>query len=166
MTRLPRSLSLVLCALAVNAFAQSEDPNQNPKDVPPDTRGIAKLKRFMEICLATPDLEEAGKLIIAEGLVHASKRDKNDPRKMNNDSIRFAFKKAHGNVAMYDPKPRLIRTVLTGTSAVGFGPTAQKGQLYKYFIAKKDGVNGMPAPIQIFYPEGGGEPIVYDFGSF
>lgn len=166
MTRLARSLSLVLCALSLNAFAQSEDPNQNPKDVPPDTRGIAKLKRFMEICVATPDLEEAGKLIIAEGLVHASKRDKNDPRKMNNDSIRFAFKKAHGNVAMYDPKPRLIRTVLTGTSAVGFGPTAQKGQLYKYFIAKKDGVGGMPAPIQIFYPEGGGEPIVYDFGSF
>jgi hypothetical protein len=40
------------------------------------------------------------------------------------------------------------------------------GELYKYFIAKKEGVGGMPAPIQIFYPEGGGDPIVYDFGSF
>lgn len=166
MTHLSRSLSLLMCVLSAAALAQSEDPNQNPKDAPPDTRGLAKLKRFMEICIATPDLEEAGKLVIAEGLVHASKRDKNDPRKMNNDSIRFAFKKAHGAVSMYDPGPRLIRTVLTGTSAVGFGPTAQKGKLYKYFVAKKDGVNGMPAPIQIFYPEDGSDPLVYDFGSF
>jgi hypothetical protein len=120
----------------------------------------------MEICLATPDLEEAGKLIIAENLVHGSKKDKNDPRKMNNDSMRFAFKRAHGNVKMYDPGPRIIRTSLTGTSAVGFGANAAKGKLYKYFIAKKDGISGMPAPIQVFYPEGGGEPIVYDFGSF
>ncbi len=77
---------------------------------------MEKVKRFMEICASTPDLEEAGKL-------HVSKRDKNAPRKLNPDSIRFAFKKAHGNI-------------------------------------------GMPAPVQIFDPENGEDPVVYDFGSF
>lgn len=160
MTSLIRSAVLVSCLVAAQGFAQAN------ADAPPDDRGAAKLKRFMEIVASTEDLEEAGKLVIAEKLVHGSKLDKNDPRKMNNDSIRFAFKKAHQNVKMYDPGPRIIRTQLTGTSAVGFGPTAQKGKLYKYFIAKKDGINGMPAPIQIFYPEDGSDPIVYDFGSF
>lgn len=156
---LKRLLTFAMLCLAVPAFAQSGDQ-------PPDERGAAKLKRFIEIVTTTADLEEAGKLVIAEKLVHASKLDKNDPRKMNNDSMRFAFKRAHENAKMYDPGPRIIRYQLTATSAVGFGPTAQKGKLYKYFIAKKDGISGMPAPIQIFYPEGGGEPIVYDFGSF
>ena len=45
-------------------------------------------------------------------------------------------------------------------------PGTVNREVYKYFIAKKDGVGGMPSPIQVFYPEGGGEPIVYDFGSF
>ena len=156
MTRMIRSLLLVACStFATHAIAQ---------DAPPDERGMEKVKRFMEICASTPDLEEAGKLLIAEKVVHASKRDKNNPAKLNSDSIRFAFKKAHGNIGMY--QPTLVRTVLTGTTAVGFGRTGQKGKLYKYFIAKKDGVNGMPAPVQIFYPENGEDPVVYDFGSF
>jgi len=156
MSRFLRSLLLVACTtFATQAIAQ---------DAPPDERGMEKIKRFMEVCLSTPDMDEAGKILIAEKVVHVSKRDKNDPRKLNPDSLRFAFKKAYGNVKLYDAV--LVRSVLTGTSAVGFGPTAQKGKLFKYFIAKKDGVGGMPAPIQVFYPEGGEDPVVYDFGSF
>lgn len=156
----PIRVSLVLCCfLAGSALAQNAD-------APPDERGAAKLKRFIEILTSTEDMDAAGKTVVAEKLVHASKLDKNEPRQLNNDSMRFAFKKAFSNAKMYDPGPRIIRTQLTATSAVGFGPTAQKGKLYKYFIAKKDGVGGMPAPIQIFYPEDGSDPIVYDFGSF
>ncbi len=155
MNRVIRSLSLLACIVATQAIAQ---------DAPPDERGLAKIQRFMEICLTTPDMEAAGRLLIAEKVVHVSKRDKNNPVKLNPDSMRFAFKKAHGNVAMY--QTAAARVQLTGTSAVGFGPTAQKGKLYKYFMMKKDGVDGMPAPIQVFYPENGEDPVVYDFGSF
>lgn len=160
MTRPNRLALLTWCLLATGAFAQAN------ADAPPDERGAAKLKRFIEILTSTEDMEAAGKTVVAEKLVHGSKLDKNEPTKLNNDSMRFAFKKAFTNAKMYDPGPRIIRTQLTATSAVGFGPTAQKGKLYKYFIAKKEGVGGMPAPIQIFYPEDGSDPIVYDFGSF
>ena len=150
-----RLLLALTVSLSATAFAQ---------DAPPDDRGLQKIKQFFEISLSTPDLEEAGKKLVAEKVVHVSKLDKNDPRKLNPDSIRFAYKRAHANVALYEL--RVVRTTLTGTSAVGFGPTAQKGKLYKYFIAKKDGVGGMPAPVQVFYPDGGLDPVVYDFGSF
>ncbi len=159
MPQASRALVLALSVVAVTWSVRAE-----AQDAPPDERGLEKIKRFLEISLNNPDLNEAGKLLIAEKVVHISKADKNDPRKLNPDSLRFAYKKAHGNAKMYDAV--VVRTVLTGTSAVGFGPTAQKGKLYKYFIAKKDGVGGMPAPIQVFYPDGGLDPVVYDFGSF
>ncbi len=146
---------MLVCLVASQVFAQ---------DTPPDERGLEKIKRFMEICLNNPDLNEAGKQLVAEKVVHLSKRDKNDPRKLNPDSLRFAFKRAHGAIGQY--QLLVVRTTLTTTSAVGFGPTAQKGKLYKYFIAKKDGIAGMPAPVQVFYPDGGEDPVVYDFGSF
>jgi hypothetical protein len=159
MPQISRALMLVLSFVALTWSARAE-----AQDAPPDERGLEKIKQFMEISMSTPDINEAGKKLVAAKVVHSSKVDKNDNTKLNPDSLRFAFKKAHGNVKMYDL--RVTRTVLTGTSAVGFGPTAQKGKLYKYFIAKKEGVNGMPAPIQVFYPEDGSEPVVYDFGSF
>ena len=159
MTQLARVLMLTLSFVSLTWSTRAE-----AQDAPPDERGLEKIRQFMEISMSTTDINEAGKKLVAAKVVHSSKLDKNDPSKLNPDSLRFAYKKAFGNVKLYDAK--VVRTVLTGTSAVGFGPTAQKGKLYKYFIAKKEGVNGMPAPIQVFYPEDGSEPVVYDFGSF
>jgi hypothetical protein len=159
MPQVARALLLALSFVALTWSSRAD-----AQDAPPDERGLEKIKQFMEITLSSPDINEAGKKLVAGKVVHSSKLDKNDPSKLNPDSLRFAYKKAHGNVKLYDAK--VVRTVLTGTSAVGFGPTAQKGKLFKYFIAKKEGVNGMPAPIQVFYPEDGSEPVVYDFGSF
>ena len=83
----PLRVSLVLCCLlGGGAFAQAN------ADAPPDERGAAKLKRFIEILTSTEDMDAAGKTVVAEKLVHASKLDKNEPRQLNNDSMRFAFK--------------------------------------------------------------------------
>lgn len=163
MSRSLQSLCLTLSFL-VSAALVSGPAVARADEPAPDEAAVAKIKQFLEICINTPDLNEAGKQVVAAGLVQASKLDKNDPRKLNPDSLRFAFKKAHGNAGMYEM--RVVRVVETTTSAVGFGKTAQKGKLFKYFIAKKDGVGGMPAPVQIFFPEGGGESVIYDFGSF
>ena len=159
MSQALRALVLILSCGALTWSARAE-----AQVAPPDERGMDKIKQFMDITLSTPDMEEAGKKLVAAKVVHSSKLDKNDNRKLNPDSLRFAYKKAFGNVKFYDQVA--TRTVLTGTTAVGFGPTAQKGKLFKYFIRKKEGVNGMPAPIQVFYPEDGSDPVVYDFGSF
>ncbi len=149
--------ALVALACLAPTFAFAEEPAV-------DEKAVDKIKQFLEICTSTADLNEAGTKVVAANLVQASKLDKNDPRKLNPDSLRFAFKKAHDNAKLYDV--RIVRVAETTTSAVGFGKTAQKGKLYKYFVAKKDGVGGMPAPVQIFFPEGGAEPVLYDFGSF
>jgi hypothetical protein len=159
MTNTLRSALVVTCLFAANAIAQDADK-------PPDERGLTRLKRFMEILTTSPDIDTAAKTVVSEKLVHAGRIDKNNPRTLNNDALRFSFKKAFDNAKLYDPAPLITRYQLTTTSAVGFGPTAMKGKLWKYFVAKKEGVNGMPAPIQIFYPEDGSEPLVYDFGSF
>jgi hypothetical protein len=55
---------------------------------------------------------------------------------------------------------KITRIRRTGVSAIGFRETAEKGKVTDYFVAKKDGVNGMPAPVKIFFPEGGGEPKI------
>jgi len=143
-------------ALTYADVARAEDPA-------PDPKAVDKIKQFLEICVNTADLNEAGKKVVAAKLVQLSKIDKNDSSQLNGDSLRFAFKKAHDNAKFYQVK--ITRVQETATSAVGFGPTAQKGKLYKYFVAKKEGVNGMPAPIHVFFPEGGAEPVLYDFGS-
>ena len=154
-------LSLTIAAPGA-AFTYASDAAA--EDLQPQPAAVDKIKQFLEICINNADINEAGKKVVAAGLAHISKIDKNNSGQLNGDSLRFSFKKAHDNAKFYQLK--ITRVVETGTSAVGFGPTAQKGKLHKYFVAKKDGVNGMPAPIQVFFPEGGGAPVLYDWGSF
>ena len=50
-------------------------------------------------------------------------------------------------------------------TAIGHGPTAEEGRAVDYFIAKKDGQAGMPAPVTVFFPASGGPPRVSYLGS-
>ncbi|MBP7283942.1 MAG: hypothetical protein KBA66_20320 [Leptospiraceae bacterium] len=75
-------------------------------------------------------------------------------------------------IAKIQPDPAATKLVVElgdvhkGTfSTVGFKETAEKGRRDKYFIKKKEGLNGMPAPIHVFIPENGGAPKIYDFGG-
>ncbi len=163
MNRFARLL-VVGVALAAPSVAMTYANVAHAEEAQADPKAVEKIKQFLEICVNTPDINEAGKKVVAAKLVQLSKIDKNDSSQLNPDSLRFAFKKAKDNAKFYQVK--ITRVQETATSAVGFGPTAQKGKLYKYFVAKKDGVNGMPAPVQVFFPEGGAEPVLYDFGSF
>ncbi len=146
-----------LAAVAYPSVAAAEEPQVNEG-------AVSKIKQFLEICESTPELTEAGKKVASAGLVHKSKLDPNDSGQLNSDSLRFSFKKAHGAAKLYQVK--ITRVVETKTTGVGFGKTAEKGKLFKYFVAKKDGVDGRPAPVQIFFADGGGEPVLYDWGSF
>ena len=134
-----------------------------PPSVPADPAAIAVITRFLEICTRSGDLESLGRDVVAAGLVHASKLDANNPAQLNADSLRFGFKRAAENARLYEP--RITRVVQTTTTAVGFGTTAQRGRLFKYFVAKRPGVAGMPAPLHVFFPDQGGSPVLYDWGS-
>ena len=81
------------------------------------------------------------------------------------DLRRFSFKKAWSNAKFYAQPVKITRVRKTGTSAIGFQETAEKGKVVDYFVAKKDGVAGMPAPVKVFFPEGGGEPKISYVGS-
>lgn len=81
------------------------------------------------------------------------------------DLRRFSFKKAWENAKFYAQPVKITRIRRTGVSAIGFRETAEKGRVTDYFVAKKEGVNGMPAPVKIFFPEGGGEPRISYVGS-
>ncbi len=129
--------------------------------VEPDA--LAKIEQFLAICTRHSDASLAAQEVVAAKLVHASKLDPNNPQQLNADALRFSFKKAFANAKFYEPK--VIRVTATTTTGVGHGATAQLGRLHKYFVAKKPGVNGMPAPIQVFFPEQGGPPVLYDWGS-
>lgn len=81
------------------------------------------------------------------------------------DLRRFSFKKAWENARSYAQPVKITRIRKTSTSAIGFGATAEKGKVTDYFVAKRDGVGGMPAPVKIFFPEGGGPPKISYVGS-
>lgn len=84
---------------------------------------------------------------------------------VSGDLRRFSFKKAWENAKFYAQPVKITRIRRTGISAIGFRETAEKGKVSDYFVAKKEGVSGMPAPVKIFFPEGGGEPKISYVGS-
>ena len=85
---------------------------------------------------------------------------------MERNVEQYSFKKASENVQFYRI-PAAIHEVHEGNSVtVGFKETAERGRRDKYFVLKKEGVNGLPAPIHVFWPESdGAEPSVLDMGS-
>jgi hypothetical protein len=81
------------------------------------------------------------------------------------DLRRFSFKKAFDNAGHYALPVRVLRARPSHVTGIGFGPTAERGRVVDYFIAKREGVAGMPAPVSVFFPEGGGPAKIAYVGS-
>lgn len=65
----------------------------------------------------------------------------------------YSLKKDYNNIKFYANPLIITRVNLTPSRSSGYGMSAVKGKMYKIWIKKKDGVNGMPAPISIIVPE-------------
>jgi hypothetical protein len=79
------------------------------------------------------------------------------------------LKKDHDGIKFYKQPVAVTRVNKTYSAGQGFGASAIKGQVYKIWIAKKDGVAGLPAPVSIMIPEGHATittPKVVNIGSF
>jgi CBS-domain-containing membrane protein len=127
-----------------------------------DERGIKLLNELLNALSITDD-EARLKAVVP--LVHKSLLTP-DGKDLDNDVKPFSYKKACQNVGFYK-NPVKVKYVLKGnTMTVGFQETAENGRADRYFIEKKDGVPGMPAPIHIFWPTSGGEPKIINMGSF
>jgi hypothetical protein len=125
----------------------------------PDPKG-QKLVADLLAALANPD--DGARLAAVVPLLHKSLLT-DDGKDLRSTVKDFSYKKASQNVGLYSAD---IDYVVKGnTMTVGFKASAEKGRDDKYFVKKKPGVAGMPAPIHVFWPDGGGEPKILDLGS-
>ena len=126
-----------------------------------DPRAVALLNAFMQ-ALSLPDPLESARAVLP--FVHRSlKTAAGDD--LSRDLRQFGHKKAHGNARHYAIPVHVTRVRTTRTTGIGFEDTAEPGRVDDYFITKRDGVNGMPAPVKIFFPADGGPPLVSYMGS-
>jgi hypothetical protein len=131
------------------------------QDVSSDPKIEALLNNFMNALLIADEEKSAKECMkyVHKSLLNQAGND------LSPDLRRFSFKKAHDNAKFYQVPVKVTRVRPTNTSAIGFGPTAEAGTVHDYFVGKKEGVNGMPAPIKVFIPSNGGEPKVSYMGS-
>lgn len=72
----------------------------------------------------------------------------------------YSLRKDLAAIGCYDPDDRITRVEASVTTGHGFGASAIKGILYRIWLAKREGVAGLPAPVQVLYPEG--HPTIRD----
>jgi len=77
----------------------------------------------------------------------------------------YSYKKAVTDAALYQIPVRVTRVAKDKSTAVGFGESAESGRTDRYFVAKREGVSGLPAPIHIFFPKDGSKPKIVNMGS-
>ncbi len=129
--------------------------------IAPDPAAVKLVGEFMSALTITDESERLQTIL---PMVHDSLKTK-DKKDLFSSVKQFSYKRAVDMVKLYK-NPVEIGEVHKGNSmTIGFKETAEKGRRDKYFVKKKDGINGLPAPIHVFIPEGGGAPKIYDFGS-
>lgn len=163
MKRLIRVGLFLLLGATVTSPLSFTRPAQAQMDEPVDARAEKLLNDFLAAMTANPDNMDAA-VKAALPFLHKSLLAPGGSD-VSADLRRFSFKKAWENAKFYAQPAKITRVRRTGTTAIGFRETAEKGRVIDYFIAKKEGVNGMPAPVKIFFPEGNGEPRLSYLGS-
>ena len=126
-----------------------------------DAAAKALLNKFFK-ALSISDFEasiKACKPMMHKSLYNAQGND------ISPDLRRFGFKKAHDGAKFYTQPVNITRVRETSMSGVGFGDTAEAGQVVDYFVGKKDGVGGMPAPVKVFFPSNGNPAKIFYIGS-
>jgi hypothetical protein len=148
-------LAFFLFSGLANAGQKDIPLDQVPKDV------IAVLNKYLKILTTSASLDECaqkvakiagGHMVSQNGMISGDVKD-------------FSLKKDFQNAKFYKVPAVITRVVLMEDDYDGFGPTLFQGNRYKIWIAKKDGVAGMPAPIPVIKPKKGAPKIVSNVGS-
>ena len=126
-----------------------------------DKKAEALINGFMQ-ALLSGDAGAAAQSVLP--FVHKSLLN-NSGNSLTQDLLNFSFKKAHSNAKFYAHPVVISRVAENKSTGIGFGPTAELGTEFKYWIDKKPGVNGMPAPLNVFFPADGGDPKICYMGS-
>jgi hypothetical protein len=156
-----RTLFITIVAAAGLTLQQAKAQDIAVADF--DKKGIEVVNKFIDAINANAGDENAAALA-ALPYIHKSEYD-NSGAALKKDRMDFSFKKAWQNAKFYDSPVKVTRVQKQSLTAIGFGATAQAGTAYKVFIGKKAGVAGMPAPLNVFFPQDGSDPKVYYYGS-
>lgn len=147
--------ALIFWAGSSNAGQQDIPKNQVPRDV------IAILNQYLKILTTSPSLEVCGQRVAKIAAGHMLSQSGG----ISDDVIQFSLKKDYQNAKFYKVPAVITRVVKIEDDYDGYGPTLFQGTRYKIWIAKKDGVAGLPAPIPIIKPKTGAPKIVTTIGS-
>lgn len=158
-----KKLSSLLKGLVMMAVFVGVMPHQARAQDAADPVVVVTIQKFMD-ALNIADFEasiKAAKPYMHKTLMSADGSD------ISPDLRRFGFKKAHENAGGYATPVNITRVRKTATSQVGFGATAEAGAVYDYFVGKKEGAGGMPAPLKVFIPSTGTakDAKIYYIGS-
>lgn len=143
--------------LAGQSIAQRKDIPM--EEVPADV--IEVLNRYMNILTTSPTLEACG---VAVGKIAAGHMLSTNGG-ISDDVMQFSLKKDYQNAKFYKYPVVITRVQRIENDYDGYGSTLFQGVRYRIWIAKKDGVAGMPAPIPIIKPASGAPKIVTTIGS-
>ncbi|MFO0643714.1 MAG: hypothetical protein U0183_31090 [Polyangiaceae bacterium] len=134
---------------------------QGGTDPSADAAATRLLEAFLSTLQTQRDEEAAARAVLP--FVHKSLLGPGGG--LSDDVRRFSFKKAFGAAPLYAVPVVVTRVRPSSTTAIGFGPTGERGRSVDYFVAKRPGQVGMPAPVTVFFPESGASPSIAYVGS-
>jgi len=129
--------------------------------IDPDPKAVELITKFLE-ALSLPD--EAARLKAVMPLLHVSMYS-NDKKDLAPNVKQFSYKKACAGVVFYAIPAEITEVHKGNVQTISVGDTAERGRIDKYFVAKKAGQQGRPAPLHVFWPESGGAPVLVNIGS-
>ena len=129
-----------------------------------DPRAVALLNDFLAALQRNGgDMDAAGRA--AAPYLHKSLLRPGNPSDLNDDLKSFSFKKAWQNARFYANPVNITRVRRNQVTAIGAGDTGEAGYVVDYFVGKLNPQAGMPAPVSVFFPNGGGAPKISYVGS-
>lgn len=157
--------TLILFSNHMNAQGTTYDINVN--DLPKNVKAV--LESYVSMLRSAGSLDDAAKqftMLAGGSLVNES----SSSISLRSSVMPYSLKKDYENIKFYADPIIITRVNSNPTSQTsGFGDSAIKGRIYKIWIKKKEGVDGLPAPVSIMVPEGHPvikDPKVISIGSF
>ncbi len=90
----------------------------------------------------------------------------NTQGKISQDTLSFSLKKDFQNAKLYQYPIKITRVMRILNDYDGYQQTYIEGTGYKVWVAKKEDVSGMPAPVHVIKPKDGGPVKIIGIGSF
>ena len=125
-----------------------------------NSRAVKLIDHFME-ALKLKDVTQRESAVIK--MLHKSMLTREG--KISASVKNYSFKKACDHAHFYQFPVKITEVHKGRVVTIGFKETAERGRIDKYFVAKRQGISGLPAPLHIFWPETGGQPKLVNIGS-